>query len=413
VPFPFQWVLAPCPEGILTVRETWETDGTKRDLIAITQTPCQPTEDNPAGDFRCFPSEVFVNCPALKASAAALLTHLAMPHEGPVGPAGPAGPIGPIGPLGPLGLPGLAGPVGQLPTLGTPDFSTLLQSIAGALGSLRRTPTTGRISIQPIRRTNGGFEAVPDPRRLEIVPPGGTVNVPVVPGSTADPTGTQAPRFPDTQRERILEILRLLAPQIANEIAQRRAQRRARALIREQLNALRAAIAAREASLRRIAMGFGQSGLGLGLQSDRRNGTSIQRAGIGGGILDLLISIGGNLTGDLLENLISRVTRDPERREITVPNGNGNGELEEALRQLGAGGDAATQCGLFRGSAGVRMSSRPASVVCLRDPVTGEARFFGHLGRPLVFQRDVTMAKNIPKLIRKLGGHTTSHARKR
>lgn len=160
-------------------------------------------------------------------------------------------------------------------------------------------------------------------------------------------------------------------------------------------------------------MGFGQSGLGLGLQSDRRNGTQVQRSGIGGGLLDLLISVGGNLTGDLLENLISRVTRDPERREVTVPNGNDivpGLDLEELLRQAG-GGDAATQCGLFRGSAGVRMSSRPASVVCLRDPITGEARFFGHLGRPLVFQRDVTMAKNIPKLIRKLGG--TAHRSKR
>ncbi len=324
--------------------------------------------------------------------------HLDLPHAGPTGPIGPAGPAGPIGATGALGAMGFVGPAGELPTLGTPDFTSLLRTLAAALGSIGgRTPTTGR-TVFP------ALPALPSAPVLQPVAPGGTVNLPVVPGSTRDPTGTRAPSFPDTNRERILEILRLLAPQIANEIAQRRAQRRARALIRLQLNAFREALAARARLLaqERRPMGFGQAGTSLGLQADRPRGSATP-AGVGTGLLDILIQLGTSVGGDLLSRL--SLADDPE---TAGPPG-----LAEQLAQLGAGnGGAATQCGLFRGGAATRMSSRPAAVVCLPDPITGEARFFGHLGRPLVFQRDVTMAKNIPKLIRKLGGHT-QHRSKR
>lgn len=325
--------------------------------------------------------------------------HLDLPHAGPAGPIGPAGPAGPIGAMGALGATGFTGPTGQLPTLGTPDFTSLLQTLAAALGSLGgRTPTTGRLPALPPLPT-------PTAPVLSRVAPGGTVNLPVVPGSTSDPSGTQVPDFPDTNRERLLEILRLLAPQIANEIAQRRAARRARALLRDQLSIFRAALAAREASLRRIAMGFGQAGTSLSLQAPARGGAT--PAGVGTGLLDVLIQLGTSVGGDLLSRL--SLADDPEVQGPVAPNGE---TLEDLLRKSGGGGGAATQCGLFRGGAATRMSSRPAAVVCLPDPISGEARFFGHLGRPLVFQRDVTMAKNIPKLIRKLGGHT-QHRSKR
>lgn len=152
-------------------------------------------------------------------------------------------------------------------------------------------------------------------------------------------------------------------------------------------------------------MGFGQAGSSLGLSAGASGTVSRAGVGVGSGLLDILIQLGTSVGGDLLARLA-----DPEVQGPVAPNGE---TLEDLLRSSGAGGGAATQCGLFRGGAATRMSSRPAAVVCLPDPITGEARFFGHLGRPLVFQRDVTMAKNIPKLIRKLGGHTTSHRSKK
>jgi len=303
------------------------------------------------------------------------------------------------------------------PTAGG-EFNDLLRTILGALGQIA-----------------GGRRV---PRGLEPVAIGGSVNVPVVPGSTADPTGTLRPlpvqrlpgrpaptieerlaafpRAPATQPARpALPSAREVLPSVALEILQlilreraekqlRDAQRRAQEIQAQRLTSFRELI-------RRLQMGFGQQGVSLGLQGPRDSRGPLETAGVGGGffgtLTDILIGLGTNISADLLTRL--NVTRDPARREITVPNG--ESEVEAALRALQQGGGAATQCGLFRGAGGVRMSSRPASVVCLPDPITGEARFFGHLGRPLVFQRDVTMAKNIPKLIRKLGG--SAHRSKR
>ena len=150
-------------------------------------------------------------------------------------------------------------------------------------------------------------------------------------------------------------------------------------------------------------MGFGQAGF----QVQPLPGPGRGFAGVGGGLLDILIQLGTSVGGDLLARLAQDPGGEVQGPPLDVP----GLDLEALLRGSGGGG-AATQCGLFRGGAATRMSSRPAAVVCLPDPITGEARFFGHLGRPLVFQRDVTMAKNIPKLIRKLGGHT-GHRSKR
>jgi len=306
--------------------------------------------------------------------------------------------------------PPIAGPTGG------GDFNELLRSILGALGQL----TGGRGS----------------PRGLEPVAIGGSVNVPVVRGSTADPTGTLRPvqrlpgrpaptieerlaafpRAPATQPARpALPSAREVLPSVALEILQLLLRERAEKQLRDAQRRAQEIQAQRLASfselIRRIQMSFGQNGVSLGLQGPRDSRGPLESAGVGGGFLttltDILIGLGTNISADLLTRL--GVTTAAERREITVPNG--DSEIEAALRALQTGGGAATQCGLFRGGGGARVSSRPASVVCLPDPITGEARFFGHLGRPLVFQRDVTMAKNIPKLIRKLGG--TSHRSKR
>lgn len=48
-----------------------------------------------------------------------------------------------------------------------------------------------------------------------------------------------------------------------------------------------------------------------------------------------------------------------------------------------------------------RNGTRPANVVSLADPDTGEPRFFGHLGRPLLFSRDMRAHRRVNKLASK------------
>lgn len=286
--------------------------------------------------------------------------------------------LGLVGPPGPPGLPGTGA-----------DLSAINQAIANTVRNI--LATLG--SRQP---TTGGFPG------LEPVRPGGSVNVPVVRGSTADPTGVLRPTrqafepvarigprppppppAPPTQRQlafqRVVEIIQLLLRQ-AQERALREAQRRARELQAQQLANFRAAIAARDALRereRRAAMGFGQAGF---------------RADDGGGVnggrdflADALAALGG-----VVQDRFGRPFADSP-----APGGNGaaSPELDALLRGLGGGNGACPS--LFRPG---RVSSRPASVVCVPDPQTGEARFFGSLGTPLLFSRDVSAAKKVRKL---------------
>jgi len=148
-------------------------------------------------------------------------------------------------------------------------------------------------------------------------------------------------------------------------------------------------------------MGFGQSGSSLGLQRSDQPGQ--QQAGVGAGALDFLIQLGTSVAGGLLGTRLGVAEDFPDAPgQLQLPAGNGGGQL----------GMTSAACGLFRPGASVSNRARPADVVCLPNPLSGEAEFFGSLGKPLVFQRDVRMAKNIPKLIRKLGGHT-QHRSKR
>ncbi len=45
--------------------------------------------------------------------------------------------------------------------------------------------------------------------------------------------------------------------------------------------------------------------------------------------------------------------------------------------------------------------TRPRSVIMVPDPDTGEPRFFGHLGRCVLFSRDLSAAKKVAKLARR------------
>jgi len=314
------------------------------------------------------------------------LAHLDLPHAGPAGPAGPAGaagvagPIGPVGAIGPLGPAGFVGPAGELPTLGTPDFTSLLQTLAVALGAIGgRTPTTGAPSFPSLPP----LPSLPSAPVFERVAAGGTVNVPVVPGSRTDPAGTQVPRFPDTTQERLLEILRLLGPQIANEIAQRRAARRQRELIEEQLNAFRAALAAREASLRRLALLTGTGGrtVPFGQQGSSASFVGGILPGVIGGTI-------GTVAGDFLEDLIERLFRRGETSpgQPQPPPIPGLPAFPQ-LPQLPPGipglsppvGGAACE-NLFRAGAGA-MRVSPVPWFPVQAP-NGKWFFFGHLGKP-------------------------------
>ena len=48
-----------------------------------------------------------------------------------------------------------------------------------------------------------------------------------------------------------------------------------------------------------------------------------------------------------------------------------------------------------------RQSLRPARVVVIPNPLTGEPTFFGNLGKPLLFSRDLSAAKKVARLARR------------
>ncbi|MEE8509327.1 MAG: hypothetical protein V3T07_09705 [Myxococcota bacterium] len=53
---------------------------------------------------------------------------------------------------------------------------------------------------------------------------------------------------------------------------------------------------------------------------------------------------------------------------------------------------------LFRPTMG---GLRPASVVVIPNPLTGKPTFFGHLGAPILFRRDMLAARKVAKLARR------------
>ena len=307
--------------------------------------------------------------------------HLDLPHEGPPGPAGAVGATGATGvagvagAIGSAGLVGLTGPAGQLPTLGTPDFASLLQVLAASLGAL-----TSR------RSTTGGFPDLPpapvaspaaDAPVFERVAAGGTVNVPVVPGSTSDPAGTRRPVFPQARitREEAVEIVR----RILNEIQARRAQRRAQELVDRQLAAFRAVLAARQVQLereRRAVMPFGQAGFAAPIIGP-----------VAGGVI-------GGLAGDAFEFLLERLFPGntgpiaqpfPPPQQFPsfpafppLPAGPALPALPPGIPGLSGGAGVCPP--LFRaGASAMRVSPTPWFPVQAPD---GKWFFFGHLGKP-------------------------------
>ena len=240
----------------------------------------------------------------------------------------------------PQGEPGPVGPAGPGPDLDA--IATLVRNLVAQL--LGREPTTG-----------GGTLPRP-PADLERVLPGGTVNVPVVLGSTGDPSGQRRPP-PSSDQGNNIEIARKIANLIRAILASRAAARAARRIQERQ-----AAIVALWISfLRRQGgspMGFGQSG----------------QFQIGNGGRDLIGDIIGSIGGIIGERFSPGVPGFGTN--LPAPPTQGPG-LFPVLP--GGGGGACPS--LFRGAAPAGMRVSPVPWFPVQAP-NGKWFFFGHLGTP-------------------------------
>jgi len=237
--------------------------------------------------------------------------------------------LGLVGPPGPEGLP--AAPV---------DLAAIIRAVTGVVGSLNREPTTGR--------------QLPG----EPVLPGGTVNVPVVLGSTGDPRGKSRPRFPDNREKEVqiaqqigLLIRQILAARGAKRAADRRAE--ANALQRQLWAKFFAQLQGGQ------AMGFGQSGFSAGA--------------VGSGISDLLVQLAGSVAGGLLGNQLTQLPG----QQPAFPAAPGIPGLQGGA-PFGGGGACPP---LFRTGAPAGFSMRPVPWFPVQAP-NGKWFFFGHLGTP-------------------------------
>ncbi len=183
--------------------------------------------------------------------------------------------------------------------------------------------------------------------------PGGTVNVPVVLGSTGDPTGVRRPTFPNQE-----QLSR--AQQIGQIIRDLLALRKARQNADKQRRAFEQFLAARLAILGGQQMPFGQAGfvggsvLGGALGAAAESGLEALIRGLSGGGGDRLPMAPGGLP--------------PLQGPGTFP----------MLPGSGGGGVCPP---LFRTGAPAGFSMRPVPWFPVQAP-NGKWFFFGHLGTP-------------------------------
>jgi len=246
------------------------------------------------------------------------------------------------------------------------EFGELLRTILGALGQLR-----------------GGRE---QPAGLEPVAIGGTVNTPVVPGSTADPRGTLRPTAaafvpkppppspPAPARPTATQAGANIVRVILSLLLQRRQQQALRDAQRRQSELIAAAAAARRTPI----MGFGQSSF--------VGSTSIGPF-VGGAL--------GGLAGDAFEFLLERLVGDrgivPQPQPFpqlpafpTFPQLPGQQPAfppAPGIPGLQGGGPFGAACpSLFRDRGSV-LSVSPVPWFPMQAP-NGKWFFFGHLGAP-------------------------------
>lgn len=237
----------------------------------------------------------------------------------------------------------------QAPTtsLDTPTASTL-RDLAAILGNILRTDEPEfRIPPQPQQFPPVG--PVPPAPPAGRVLPGGTVNAPVVLGSTGDPTGVRRPTFPNQD-----ELSR--AQQIGQLIREFLLLREARQNADKQRRAFEQFLQARLAQLGGQQMPFGQAGFAAGA---------------------LVPSVGsflGNVGADILAGLISPGQQPQLPALPAFP----QGAIGPTISGMPMGGGGCPP--LFRGGApSARMSPVPWFPV--QGP-NGKWFFFGHLGTP-------------------------------
>ncbi len=250
-------------------------------------------------------------CTVLRASTAALLAELDMAVQGDPGPPGPkgdpgiAGPAGAMGSIGPIGLTGLAGP---MPTAGGAGWMDFLTSALGALQAIWPTSEApSQLAIPPAPPLPIPTSAMGT--TLEVVTPGGTLDMPVIPGSREDPAGIYRPVFLDERYEQVLrELYRLWQLWEARRFAAEQMEA-AKETAEAQRQAWLAYYAAVMAARQGGTMPFGQSGnWGMGYQATPRDGgggwSGDEAGGFWGGVGDVAIGIGGPMLADWLESLL-------------------------------------------------------------------------------------------------------------
>ncbi len=256
-----------------------------------------------------------------------------------------------VGLIGPPGLTGPPGPPGPAPEGTGVSGAEALRTLSAILDSLRRARDEPAFPA-PVSFPTTGPPAPAPP--AGPVRPGGTVNVPVVLGSTGDPTGVRRPTFPNedqlTRAQQIGQIIRNLL-----------ALRKARQNADKQRRAFEQYLAARLEILRRAQMPFGQAGT---FQLSAGGGVNGGRDFFG----DLLSAAGGFLTQQFGRSQLV----DPAQFPSAPPPG---------LPGLQGGPAFAGACPpLFRGGT-MPMRVSPVPWFPVQAP-NGKWFFFGHLGTP-------------------------------
>ena len=191
-----------CPVALAlfanTVREIRELIRQAEEPPPPDPTPCT---DGPGSEFVAGPP----TCVALRDDMrSAILPFLPAGLVGPTGSTGlpgAVGTIGPVGTVGSIGPRGFVGPTGlSFPTSGT-DFGRLLGELAVSVSRIFDAGgrATSSLPASPPTLARSAVQAVLSPQTVtfETVKPGGTVQSPVIVGSSDDPLGQQRPVFAD------------------------------------------------------------------------------------------------------------------------------------------------------------------------------------------------------------------------
>lgn len=397
----------------------------------------------------------------------------AMP--GPTGPAGSPGPPGFTGPQGPRGFEGDTGPAGAdstvpgpagapgggAPVEGEPGFDDFLRTILNALLAAARLkelvdaviadPTFPEIGGGTIEPGTPEFDAlvtgVGEALGGELPPvvgepdfsgslnfpqlpqPGGSLNVPPLPGSSELPP-LVSPTFPgDSPVARALpgggvslpapspgalELAARVGERILRAVATERQQRAARRALetflqqraaqqRELLQLLRDRLQLQRGG---VTMPFGQSGFNV-IGSGGGTTSSFFGEDFLTGVGDILLGgVGGGTGMSPLERIIAgiagvatpggAVSAFPPAGGTPAAAGGANGfDFQQLAAALGGG--AGAEGGFFKTG---RCGPVARSVVAVNKPGGGIA-WFGNLGQPAIWTGDIARAKKVDKFARK------------